>query len=116
MNRADTIRNMTDEQLAQFLKYQENLGLPDISFRCWFYCPDYKNGCFHKCVKNQGDEYRAQWLKEECGDYSGMLESTQHSYHMKEMSDVLAVSEPEPLPASTFATQFFRKTKGGTES
>lgn len=110
MNRADTIRNMTDEQLAQFLKYQENLGLPDISFRCWFYCPEYNNGCFHKCTRNQGDEYRAQWLKEECGDYSHMLGYVQNSYHMKEMKDVLEITEPQSLPASSFASQFFKRS------
>lgn len=122
MNRADTIRNMTDEQLAEFLKCQENLGLPDISFRCWFYCPDYRAGCFYKCPRNQGEEFRQQWLHEECGDFSHMQGNF---YTIKKMEDILNKVEPEsPEPdslveleevessqLSSFASAFFKKSQ-----
>lgn len=115
MNRADAIRSMTDEQLAQFLKLQERLGLLDISFRCWFYCSEYGCGCFHKCAHNQGDEFRKRWLQEECGDFSAMAETVRNASQFKTMRDLIGDSDQTAAEttsaeaATSFASQFFKK-------
>lgn len=122
MNRADTIRSMTDEQLAQFLLAQDKLGLPDIAYRCWFYCDKHYPGCFHKCSHDEGAEFIQQWLHEECGDYSHMKEGLRNSKSRMYMKDIIEVPEgamrSDDTPAdeivtdtpadNSFSKQFFK--------
>lgn len=54
---ADTIRSMTDEELAEFI----DSGCPD----CARICPDFKAGCSWTCSHNQGKDFLLKWLQSE---------------------------------------------------
>ena len=51
------IRSMTDEELADFIDYNE--------VDCARFCPDYKAGCSWTCKHNQGKDFLLKWLKSE---------------------------------------------------
>lgn len=54
---ADRIRSMTDEELADFIDYNE--------VDCARFCPDYKAGCSWTCKHNQGKDFLLKWLQSE---------------------------------------------------
>lgn len=51
------IRSMTDEELADFIDYNE--------VDCARFCPDYKAGCSWTCKHNQGKDFLLKWLQSE---------------------------------------------------
>lgn len=55
--RADVIRSMSDEELAEFI----DSGCPD----CARLCPDFKAGCSWTCQHNQGKDFLIKWLQSE---------------------------------------------------
>ena len=57
MTRADKIRSMSDEELAEFI----NFGTPD----CSDFCSDFKQGCPFGCEHNHGNDVLLEWLQSE---------------------------------------------------
>ena len=55
MTNADRIRNMTDEELAEFMEPRE--------FDCADYCNEFENGCAGACKHNLGKDFLLDWLQ-----------------------------------------------------
>ena len=55
MTNADRIRNMTDEELAEFMEPGE--------FDCADYCSEFDNGCAFNCKHNSGKDFLLDWLQ-----------------------------------------------------
>ena len=49
MTNGDKIRNMTDEELAEFIE--------PIFFDCSDYCSEFDNGCAFNCKHNRGEDF-----------------------------------------------------------
>lgn len=55
MTNADRIRNMSDEELVDFIDLE--------SPSCSEFCDDFGSGCYFKCKHNKGRDILLKWLK-----------------------------------------------------
>lgn len=57
MTNADRIRNMSDEELADFIIHNP--------FDCSDYCNEFSSGCARNCIHNLGVDFAIEWIQSE---------------------------------------------------
>lgn len=57
MTNGDKIRNMTNEELADFIEPRD--------FDCSDFCDDFYYGCMGDCKHNMGKDFLIEWLESE---------------------------------------------------